>query len=319
MTSHKEQPAVDTSAEKLLVLAGDCNARALVTADRADAELFAKLNETLRFLAAQPAEPPSWWAEELNRRASVEGVLRKAAKAGKSLTPEDCRTLATTLSIPKEYQPIAAPADMEALVRSLPAEPEGLELETTAEERERWAGSYGPIGTLARDFDRMRARAEKAEAENYRLQRLEEARSKQPDWEKLWAEQSTRAEEAASELAALKQPVSDEEVEKLARRFDPNPDDPSGYVLGNVSTRHVANIIRRLVRERDALSSQLRDAQARGKGMEEALAKIASHPEQDQKVKKGRVTESYGIGWAFHNIQSIARAALSRPEGSAST
>jgi len=69
----------------------------------------------------------------------------------------------------------------------------------------------------------------------------------------------------------------------------------------------------------DRLSAQLRDAQARGKGMEEALAKIASHPEQDQKVKKGRVTESYGIGWAFHNIQSIARAALSRPEGSAST
>lgn len=185
MTSHKEQPAVDTSAEKLLVLAGDCNARALVTADRADAELFAKLNETLRFLAAQPAEPPSWWAEELNRRASVEGVLRKAAKAGKSLTPEDCRTLATTLSIPKEYQPIAAPADMEALVRSLPAEPEGLELETTAEERAAWLNSgpdqwrgtapdilKGNQNRLIRDVARLRARAEKAEAERDGYKRL---------------------------------------------------------------------------------------------------------------------------------------------------
>jgi len=47
------------------------------------------------------------------------------------------------------------------------------------------------------------ARLAEAERENYRLSRMEEARAKQPDWEKLWAEQIEKLEAAEARIATL--------------------------------------------------------------------------------------------------------------------
>lgn len=222
MTSHKEQPAVDTSAEKLLALADE---------------------------------------------------LRSVVDEGDDLGEN--ATNPTTIYLRRVLERV------EAALRSLaahPAEPEGMELETTADQRARWLHSLtvrmssydyedkAPgtfVASLLRDFDRMRARAEKAEA-------------------------------------ALKQPVSDEEVEDACKRID---------VCGYWYNPHPSELLRRLVRERDALFTQLRDAQARGKGMEEALRWVSDqYDNQDIGHKDFRVDAAVR-----------ARAALSRPEGSAST
>lgn len=225
MTSHKEQPAVDTSAEKLLALADE---------------------------------------------------LRSVVDEGDDLGEN--ATNPTTIYLRRVLERV------EAALRSLaahPAEPAGMELETTAEERAYWqAEAGGGVARLVRDFDRMRARAEKAEAE--------------------LAVMTISNTSHAKELAALKQPVSDEEAQEMIKALN-------GCRVG--ARTMAVSVIRRLVRERDALFTQLRDAQARGKGMEEALRWVSDqYDNQDIGHKDFRVDAAVR-----------ARAALSRPEGSAST
>lgn len=58
-------------------------------------------------------------------------------------------------------------------------------------------------------------------------------------------------------------------------------------------------------RQRDAAMGALRERDERVKALEGALTRIAAQPERyDDGV------QSYGVGWAFYNVQSIAKVAL---------
>lgn len=236
MTSHKEQPAVDTSAEKILDLADEL--RSVV--DEGDD------------LGENATNPTTIYLRRVLER--VEAVLRSLA--------------------------------------AHPAEPAGMELETTAEERRHHADMFlDPddqsmfLTRFHRDFERMRARAEKAEA-------------------------------------ALKQPVSDDEVgtlRKLALAATPGPWEVdevksdgghtsyevqavsdqwwvngksivdtynSGLIEIRQESEHAWDEVGRRNTEYIAAANpeavlriiaQLRDAQARGKGMEEALEDLRDY------------------------------------------
>ncbi len=45
---------------------------------------------------------PDWVADFLNRRSEVERILRRAAKEGRSIEPEEAKALANRLSVPDE-------------------------------------------------------------------------------------------------------------------------------------------------------------------------------------------------------------------------
>lgn len=248
MTSHKEQPAVDTGAEKI--------ARQI---------------------------------EKLEKRAAA------------------CRQTHNDF-MAAEFEEYAAS------LRSLathPAEPAGMELETTAEERERLAlvADYHITVPLVRDIDRLlrdnaclRARAEKAEAA------LE-----QPVSDETW--HLGAMNDALFIINKPPRPSNDEV-------WHDRPDGPTLFLRTHpLSEKDARQIIDAHNATVTRLSTQLRDARARGKGMEEALLDIS---------RVGRRTEQRRVGDAFSSdgydeIETvseeakIADAALSRPEGSAST
>jgi len=131
MTSHKEQPAVDTSAEKIARQIEKLEKRAAACRQTHNDFMAAEFEEyaaSLRSLAAHPAEP-----------------------AGTA----------------------------------------GIELETTAEERERWAAGYGghALAMLARDFVRLSTQLRDAQARGKGMeealkpirQRLKAALHRDPD------------------------------------------------------------------------------------------------------------------------------------------
>lgn len=252
MTSHKEQPAVDTSAEKLLALAGRVRSYLNLQGGIQLTTLLQDCDATLRSLAAHPAEP------ELSELA-------------------------------KEVLPIIdpyLPADVYRIFETIDCHCNVIREDAPAVGDEAQCIRLGIREALAL-LNSERARAEKAEA-------------------------------------ALKQPVSDEEVERVAQQC-------MGralflrerYGTGEIKTPELlggaAFLLRRLVRERDALSTQLRDAQARGKGMEEALTAERAAIEAEARRYAGHYTEGSDGRNTFLMLASwIAdRAALSRPEGSA--
>lgn len=220
MTSHKEQPAVDTSAEADMLAA-------LRTCQSALAMMIAP--DAIKQTSVLNA-----FAQAAEAEAQARAAIAKATE-GRSLAAH-------------------------------PAEPAGMELETTAEARRYWTEEGPPFlnvahedrAMLARDFDRMRARAEKAEA-------------------------ATVIERERAEIA-----------EKGRREA----------------------------------KTQLRDAQARGKGVEEALDRAAKRVRnQRDRVRDIAGTMELGLtrtqlegvsGELDHLGMDCARAALSRPEGSAS-
>jgi len=274
----------------------------------------------------QPAVDTSALADRLN--TYVRNRRRRYTGSGGSVLVDD--------------QPAA---DMEAAATALrsvaahPDEPEGMELETTAEERSGWfLGRADDAGRLARDLaralrvntslevrlsmsqveiaarDDWRARAEKAEALAVALRRDLNDTSHHRD------AAEAEAKEAKATLATYQQPVGDAELASAT-------DDLNGLVyaasdgfLDNSAYEKPAQRIGSLIRH---LSTQLRDEQARSKGMEAVVTNDA--------VRFGLLAGRFR-GCACHvksgahklSIEEAeifaleARNALSRPEGSAS-
>jgi len=187
MTSHKEQPAVDTSAEADMLAA-------LLACQSALAMMIAP--DAIKQTSVLNA-----FAQATEAEAQARAAIAKATEGGS--------------------------------LAAHPAEPVEMELETTAEWRADRPQTLTQRGypnadecRVLRDFDRMRARAEKAEA-------------------------------------ALKQPVSDEEelANRLGAEIETLLGENGGDFLKEINAAELVEA--HLLPVLTTLSTQLRDAQAR--------------------------------------------------------
>jgi len=73
------------------------------------------------------------------------------------------------------------------------------------EDRNKWIDANRKLGVRIAELEAQLAEAKtELEKERYLAQRLEEARSKQPDWEKLWAEAQDQLSAQAQAGEALR-------------------------------------------------------------------------------------------------------------------